>query len=56
MFVIVDEAESSGFSLAYDLEVKRTWARTKKFPAGYRYQHAQSGAKSRKPPRNLSGT
>jgi hypothetical protein len=56
MFVIVDAEEPSGFSLAYDLEVKRTWVRTKKFPGGYRYQHAQSGAKSRKSPRNLSAT
>jgi len=56
MFIIVDESEPTGFSLAYDLEVKRTWVRTKKFPAGYRYQHAHSGAKSRKLPRNLSGT
>jgi hypothetical protein len=56
MFVVIDEDEPSGFSLAYDLEVKRTWVRTKKFPAGYRYQHAQTGGKSRKPPRNLSGS
>lgn len=54
MFVIVDAEEPSGFSLAYDIEVKRTWVRTKKFPGGYRYTHAQSGQKSRKPPRNLS--
>lgn len=56
MFVIIDEEEPSGFCLAYDLEVKRTWVRTKKFPGGYRYQHAQSGTKSRKSPRNLSAT
>ena len=56
MYVIIDADEPSGFSLAYDLEVKRTWVRTKKFPAGYRYQHAQTGAKSRKSPRNLSAT
>jgi len=55
MYVVVDEDEPTGFSLAYDLEVKRTWCRTKKFPAGYRYQHAQTGGKTRKPPRNLSG-
>ena len=55
MYVVIDEDESTGFSLAYDLEVKRTWVRTKKFPGGYRYQHAQTGGKSRKPPRNLSG-
>jgi hypothetical protein len=54
IYVIVDEEEPSGFSLAYDIEVKRTWARTKKFPGGYRYTHAQTGRKSRKPPRNLS--
>jgi hypothetical protein len=56
MYVVIDEEEPSGFSLAYDLEVKRTWVRTKKFPGGYRYQHAQAGAKSRKLPRNLSAT
>jgi hypothetical protein len=56
MFVVIDEEESSGFSLAYDLEVKRTWVRTKKFPGGYRYQHAQTGGKTRKPPRNLSAS
>jgi hypothetical protein len=55
MYVIVDADEPTGFSLAYDLEVKRTWVRTKKFPGGYRYQHAQTGGKSRKLPRNLSG-
>jgi hypothetical protein len=54
VYVIVDQDEASGFSLAYDLEVKRTWVRTKKFPGGFRYQHAQTGGKSRKPPRNLS--
>ena len=54
MYLIIDAEETSGFSLAYDLEVKRTWVRTKKFPGGYRYLHAQTGAKSRKPPRNLS--
>jgi hypothetical protein len=56
MYLIIDEEEPSGFALAYDLEAKRTWVRTKKFPAGYRYSHAQAGRKSRKPPRNLSET
>jgi hypothetical protein len=56
IFVIIDESEPSGFALAYDTEVKRTWVRTKKFPGGYRYVHAQTGARSRKLPRNLSGT
>jgi len=53
VYVIIDEEEPSGLSLAYDLEAKRTWVRTKKFPAGYLYAHATRGQK-RKPPRNLA--
>jgi hypothetical protein len=49
LFVVIDEAEQDGIYLAYDQETKRTWTRTKKYPAGYRYQHAQTGQKRAKP-------
>jgi hypothetical protein len=53
LFVVLDEEEQDGLYLAYDAETKRTWTRTKKYPAGYRYQHAQTGQKRGKPPLQL---
>jgi len=50
LFVVLDETEQDGIYLAFDLEVKRTWVRTKKYPGGYRYEHAKTGAKRAKPP------
>jgi hypothetical protein len=53
LFVVLDIDEQEGLYLAYDSETKRTWTKTKKYPAGYRYQHAQTGQKRAKPPLQL---
>jgi hypothetical protein len=53
LFVIIDPEEMDGICLAIDLEVKRTWVRTKKYPGGYRYEHAKPGAKRAKSPLQL---